>query len=188
MAVLLGWAAIARQLAPVSNTSLNRFDTLIVLGGPADADGNPTPTQLARVTEAVHEYELGRSSHLILSGAAVTNRYVEAQVMARTAEAQGVPPSAVIVEPNARNTIQNLCYATRVMKARGWKSAEVVSRPSQLPRASLILGNLPVAWATHAAPPLQPVSTLNRVAQSAREIVKTTSDLVWAQWRERCEP
>ena len=41
MLSLLAWAAIARQLAPISNTSLTRFDAIIVLGTPADSDGNP---------------------------------------------------------------------------------------------------------------------------------------------------
>ncbi len=65
---LFGWAALARQLAPTSNTSLTRFDAIIVLGAPTDEDGNPSPIQLARVTEAVHEYERGVAPRLILSG------------------------------------------------------------------------------------------------------------------------
>ena len=56
---LIAWAALARRLAPMGNTAQDRFDVLIVLGYPADADGNPSPTELARVTEAVREYEKG---------------------------------------------------------------------------------------------------------------------------------
>ena len=88
---LIAWGALARQFAPTSNTSLNRFDAIIVLGSPADRDGNPTPTQLARVTEAVHEYERGVATHLILTGGPTANRFVEARVMARTAHAQEFP-------------------------------------------------------------------------------------------------
>ena len=94
MAILVAWAVAARRLAPASNTPLNRFDVIIVLGYPADNDGNPTPIQLARVTEAAHEYERGIAARLIATGAAVSNHFVEAQVMAKTAEAQGVPASA----------------------------------------------------------------------------------------------
>ena len=64
--------------------------------------------------------------------------------MARTAEAQGVPESAIFVEPSARDTIQNACFAARIMKAHGWTSAEVVSSPSHLPRAALIFSRLPI--------------------------------------------
>ena len=65
---LLCWGTAARLLAPTSNTSLTRFDAIIVLGYPADSDGNPTPEQLARVNEGVHEYERGVAPRLIMSG------------------------------------------------------------------------------------------------------------------------
>ena len=53
MVGLVAWATIARALAPTENTTQEHFDTLIVLGYPADSDGNPTPPELERVTEAV---------------------------------------------------------------------------------------------------------------------------------------
>jgi uncharacterized SAM-binding protein YcdF (DUF218 family) len=124
---VLAWAAIARGFAPASNTSLTRFDAIIVLGSPADGDGNPTPEQLARVTEGVNEYKRGTAPRLILTGGAARNHFVEARVMARTAEAQGIPASAIFVEPQAMDTIQNACYSVRIMQVHGWHSAEVVS-------------------------------------------------------------
>ncbi len=185
---LLGWGALARLLAPVSNTSLTRFDAIIVMGSPADSDGNPTPKQLARVTEAVHEYERGVAPRLILTGGAVRNQFVEARVMARTAQAQGIPESAILVEPEARTTIQNACYAVRIMKAHGWRSAEVVSSASHLPRAAIVFSGLPLQWRTHAAPPLEPRTAANRWAESSVETLKTVRYLVWARWTESCQP
>lgn len=186
--LLLVWAMAARHLAPHENTQQNRFDAIIVLGYPADADGNPTPEQLARVTEAVHEYERGVAPHLIVTGGAAHNQHVEAQVMARTAEAQGVPALAIAIEPEARDTIQNACYAARIMKARGWNSAEVVSSPSHLPRAGMIFSRLPIAWRTHASPALEPQSSVKESAATSLETLKTVRYLVWARWIERCEP
>lgn len=186
VAGLFGWAALDRHMAPTGNTQLDRFDAIIVLGNPADADGNPTPAQLARVTEAVHEYERGVAPRLILTGGAVRNQFDEARVMARTAEAQGVPQSALFVEPSARDTIQNACYAERIMQDHGWTSAEVVSSPSHLPRAALIFSRLPIQWRTHAAPPLEPQSQISRRAIAALETLKTVRYLVWAQWWEQC--
>src|ERR1700722_17675551 len=98
IACLFAWAALARNLAPTGNTARDRFDAIIVLGYPADSDGNPTPTQLERVTEAVREYERGVPPQLIVTGGAAANHTVEPQVMARAAEAQGVPASKVIIE------------------------------------------------------------------------------------------
>jgi uncharacterized SAM-binding protein YcdF (DUF218 family) len=193
---LLGWGVAARLLAPTSNTSLTRFDAIIVLGTPADRDGNPTPEMLARVTEGVHEYERGVAPRLILSGAAAHNRFMEAQVMAATAHAQGIPNSAIFVEPQAMDTIQNACYSERIMKAHGWRSAEVVSSASHLPRAGIIFSELPLEWRTHAAPPLEPESapestpwsTAYPWAAASVETVKTVRYLIWARWRERCQP
>ena len=186
--VLLAWAAIARHLAPSSNTSITRFDAIIVLGTPADSDGNPKPTQLARVTEAVHEYERGVAPRLILTGGAASNRFVEARVMARSAEAQGIPASAIFIEPEAMDTIQNACYSVRIMKDHGWRSAEVVGGANQLPRAGLILDSLPLEWRTHAAPPLSPTSAAYQSALTAVEVLKTARYLTWARWTEHCEP
>ena len=185
---LLTWGVVARLLAPASNTSLTRFDAIIVLGNPADSDGNPTPEQLARVTEGVHEYERGVAPRLILTGGAARNHFVEARVMARTAQAQGIPESAIFVEPEAKDTMQNACYAVRIMKAHGWQSAEVVSSAYHLPRAGIIFSGLPLQWRTHAAPPLEPQSAAYVGAAASVEDLKTVRYLIWARWSERCEP
>ena len=183
---LLAWAALERTFAPTGNTKLTRFDAIIVLGSAADEDGNPTPRQLARVNEAVHEYERGVAPRLIVTGGAVANRFVEADVMARTAHAEGIPENAIFEESEARDTIQNACYAVRIMKEHGWRSAEVVSSPSHLPRAGLIFSRLPVEWGTHAAPALGPETGYQRAMAAALEVLKTARYLVWARWVERC--
>jgi uncharacterized SAM-binding protein YcdF (DUF218 family) len=183
---LLAWAVLARQLAPESNTSLARFDAIIVLGTSADSDGNPTPDQLARVTEAVHEYERGVAPRLIMTGGAAHNRFVEARVMAQTAHAEGIPEAAILVEPEAQDTIENACYSTRILRSHGWSSAEVVSSAGHLPRAALIFGRLPLQWRTHAAPLLSPESAAYRSAVTSVETLKTLRYLVWARWTEHC--
>ena len=181
IAGLLAWGLAARARAPAGNCALERFDAIIVLGAPADADGNPTPAQLARVAEAVREYERGVAPRLILTGGAVHNRFVEAEVMARTAEAQGIPADAIVVEPKARDTIENACYAERIMQAHGWDSAEIISSASHLPRAGMIFSRLPLEWRAHAAPPLGPEPGS---AQSILEVLKTVRYLAWAREME----
>jgi uncharacterized SAM-binding protein YcdF (DUF218 family) len=185
---LFGWAVVARMLAPAANTALTRFDAIIVLGTPADSDGNPSPELLARVTEGVHEYERGVAPRLILTGGAAHNRFVEARVMAQAAQAEGIPEAAIYVEPEARDTIENACYAVRIMKARGWQSAEVVSSASHLPRAAMILSGLPLEWRTHAAPPLEPESAATLGATAFVEDLKTVRYLIWSRWIEPCAP
>ncbi|MGA7858629.1 MAG: YdcF family protein [Terracidiphilus sp.] len=185
---LLAWAVIARQSAPSSNTNLTRFDAIIVLGSPADSDGNPTPEQLARVAEGVREYERDVAPRLIFTGGPAHNHFVEAEVMARAAEAQGIPKSAIFVEPEAKDTIQNACFSVRIMKAHGWRSAEVVSNPIHLPRAGIIFNRMPMEWRAHAAPPMEPVSPTNSAAAATLETLKTLRYLVYGNWAEQCAP
>jgi uncharacterized SAM-binding protein YcdF (DUF218 family) len=184
---LVAWAALARALAPMSNTELNRFDVLIVLGSPADADGNPTPMELERVNEAVDEYERGVAPRMIFTGGAAHNRFVEAQVMARTAEAHGIPKAVVFVEPEARDTIENACDSVRMMRSHGWRSAEVVSSPIHLPRAGMIFSRLPLEWRMHAAPKPGPSRTGATTAATMFEILKTVHYLAWSRQTEPCE-
>lgn len=184
--LIFAWAILARQFAALSNTSLTRFDAIIVLGYSADSDGNPTPIQLARVTEAVHEYERGVAPRLIFTGAAVANRFVEAQVMAHAAEAQGIPESAVLVEPQARDTIQNACYAVRIMNQHGWRSAEVVTSDFHLKRSAIIFSHTPIEFKMHGAPSLEAGSHDSGHAFS--ETIKTVRYLLWARQMEKCEP
>jgi uncharacterized SAM-binding protein YcdF (DUF218 family) len=188
VAGLFAWAAIARHLAPTSNTSRNHFDAIIVLGTAVDMDGNPSPGLQARVTESVREYERGVAPRLILSGGVEPNHFVEAKVMARTAEAEGIPESAIVQEARSKDTIQNGCYSMRIMESHGWHSAEVISSASHLPRAGLIFDQLPLEWRTHAAPPIQHEFVLASGYAVALETLKTVRYLLWAHRTERCEP
>lgn len=183
---LVAWAAIARAIAPTENTTQEHFDALIVLGAPADADGNPTPMELERVTEAVDEYERGVAPRMIITGGAAHNQYVEADVMARVAEAQGIPAGAIIEERTAMDTMQNTCDSLEIMRRHGWESAEVISSASHLPRAGLILNQLPLKWRTHASHALQPDGPWMQVVVTALEIAKTARYLVWARQTESC--
>ena len=182
---MLIWAIIARSIAPHANTSRQTFDAIVVLGTPADSDGNPTPELLDRITEGVHEYERGVAPHLIVTGGAAHNHFVEADVMAGVARAQGVPASAIFEEPQALDTIQNACYSTRILKAHGWRSVEVVSSAFHMPRAAMIFSRLPVEFRVHAASANLTPGYYGRAAALV-ETLKTARYLVWSRWAETC--
>ncbi len=186
VAAVLIWAVVARALAPAANASLPRFDAIIVLGSPADADGNPTPIELARVLESVREYQRGAAPRILFTGGAVSNSFVEAEVMANAAAARGIPPSAIVQERRARDTIGNACYATRIMQAHGWRSAEVISSADHLPRVGMIFSRMPIEWRLAAAPPLTPPSPVATGLRNAMETLKTVHYLVYGQWAESC--
>jgi uncharacterized SAM-binding protein YcdF (DUF218 family) len=155
-AVVLFWVIIANYEAiPSSNTALTRFDTLIVLGTPCRLDGTPSLEQRERVLEGVREFRAGVAPHMIVTGGPAHNHFVEADCMKHLAVEQGVPADDVIEENQARDTIQNIWFSHLIMEKHGWRSAEVISSPSHLPRTALILerytGRDSFAWRTHAA-------------------------------------
>ena len=154
---------------PTANTSLTHFDTIIVLGTPANADGTASPEQRERTLEGVREYKAGVAPTLIFTGGPAHNQFVEAHVMAMLALSKGVPPAAIIEEDHAQNTVQNIFYSRQIMSNSGWNSAEVVSSPSHLPRTALILEHYPIQWSTHAAPWPPEYSTWQRAAHYAVE-------------------
>lgn len=136
------------ETIPRRNTDQSHFDAIIVLGCPANPDGTPSLTQRERVTEGVVEYRRGVAPHLIVTGGPAHNQYVEADVMARFAETEGVPADAVLEEARAHDTIQNAFYSVQIMQTHGWHSAEIVSSPSHLARASLIFAHFPIRFRT----------------------------------------
>jgi uncharacterized SAM-binding protein YcdF (DUF218 family) len=150
--LVIAGAALVYRSIPSANTGLTHFDTIIVLGTPANLDGTPSPEQRERTLEGIRQFKAGIAPHLIFTGGPAHNHFVEAHTMAALALAQGVPPNAIIEEGQAQNTVQNIFYSQRIMAAQGWTSAEVVSSPSHLPRTALILKHFSMQWSTHPAP------------------------------------
>ncbi len=157
-AVFAAMVAVNHIAISSQNTSATHFDTLIVLGYPANPDGTPSPEQRERVLEGVREYKSGIAPNLIMTGGPAHNQFVEAQVMAALAEREGVPRSAIVEEPQAQNTIQNIYYSSRIMHAHSWNTAEVISSPAHIGRAAMILQAfarsepaLAIQWRTRAS-------------------------------------
>lgn len=145
-------AILTFETVPTRNCKRTHFDTIIVLGSPALLSGQPSLEERSRVLEGIKEFKDGRADHMLFTGGAAQNQFVEAQVMARLAESEGVPAGAILVEGQAQNTIQNIYFSYQIMEQKGWTSAEVVSSPSHLPRAALILEHYHFQWQEHVAP------------------------------------
>jgi uncharacterized SAM-binding protein YcdF (DUF218 family) len=137
---------------PMQDTQQAQFDVILVLGNPAKDDGSIAPVAESRVMEAIRQYRAGVAPRMLMTGGAVRNRFVEAQVMLQFARSQGVPASALLAEGESRNTIQNAYYSYKIMQAHNWTSALVVTSPSHVRRASLIFSHYPLAWRMEVAP------------------------------------
>jgi vancomycin permeability regulator SanA len=112
------------------------LDVAIALGCPADEpSGRASMCERCRVKTALRAYRAGDVSGIIMSGGAAHNRFVEADAMGDLAVARGMPEEKVDREGSALTTWMNLRYAQRIMRARGYKTALIVSTWDHLPRA-----------------------------------------------------
>lgn len=111
------------------------YDCAVVCGYPAEADGSPSGILKTRVERAAELWKTGRVRFLILSGGAVGNEFVEAEVMKAYAKELGVDPEVIRVECQAVSTYHNLKYASEIMKKEGWQDCAVVTNRWHLRKA-----------------------------------------------------
>jgi hypothetical protein len=102
-------------------------DVIIVLGCPSQGDGTPSDCQMLRADIAAALYKKGLGPHIITSGGAVQNRFVEAEALRDLLIARGIPEDVIHLEPRAEHTDENIYYSTKLMATAGWNDALVVS-------------------------------------------------------------
>lgn len=107
---------------------LQTSDAIVVISG---------DEALARYRDGVRLYQAGWAPRLIFSGAAWDGGYSNAEVMRTLAIADGIPASAILVDPNADDTYGNAVHTRDLMLAHGLKSAILVTSPYHLQRAIL---------------------------------------------------
>ena len=117
-------------------------DAIIVLGCPS-YEGNVISTTFsacvqARAHHAAQLYERGLSTHIIPSGGLTGPPPSEAAAMAQVLRSDGVPSEAITLEDRSFSTVQNIQYSRAIMRARGWRTAILVTEPNHIKRAALI--------------------------------------------------
>ncbi len=115
------------------------FDVIVVLGAAVGAGGGPSAALNRRVAEGVRRLEAGAARVLLLSGGkgggTGGGRPSEAEVMRDLALAAGVVEERLVLETESRSTLENARCLARIMRARGWTKALVVTDAVHLPRA-----------------------------------------------------
>lgn len=109
-------------------------EAVIVLGFPPRRDGRTTAVQRWRCRIAVRSLVPGRSSVLIMTGAATRGRRSEAEVMAGYArDILGVPAQQIMLEEQARSTWDNIRYSLPL--AEQFAAIKVASDPFHVRKA-----------------------------------------------------
>jgi len=109
-------------------------EAVIVLGFPPRRDGRANAVQRWRCRIAVRSLDPGRSSVLIMTGAATGGRRSEAEVMACYArDVLGVPAQQIMLEEQARSTWDNITYSLPL--AEQFSAIKIASDPFHVRKA-----------------------------------------------------
>jgi uncharacterized SAM-binding protein YcdF (DUF218 family) len=107
---------------------LEKADAIVAISGDTGA----------RAESAVTLWKAGWAPIIIFSGAAIDPESVSsAEIMRREALRQGVPESAMVIEPASATTEENAAFVARLMVERRMRSAILVTSPYHQRRASM---------------------------------------------------
>jgi vancomycin permeability regulator SanA len=110
-------------------------DVGIVFGSRVEKNGDPSPRLRVRLEAARSLYGSGLVRHLIVSGGMGKEGYDEASVMRSFLVRRGIPDSAIVMDRGGANTRRTSESAARIMRARGWRTADVVTQYFHVVRA-----------------------------------------------------
>lgn len=139
---LLIWGILATALANyiilfnplyagTHEISFAQYDTVLVFGGGMESDGTMSDLQRLRVDKAVELYHEAKVSKLIMTGDDGAHRFNEVDAMKLYAIEQGVPDTAVDIDPHGYNTYSS-CY--RASHEYHLESVIAISQTFHLPR------------------------------------------------------
>ena len=111
------------------------YDVCIVLGSPSNTDGSLSHIQKQRMDHAITLYQKGSIQKILISGAAVANCFIEAEVMKDYAIAQNVPEKDILLEKYAKNTYENLKYAADLCNKHHFSKTIIVTSGFHIRRA-----------------------------------------------------
>lgn len=122
------WAYLYRQIRDSAvRDEAQKADAIVVLGA-AQYNGRPSPVLKARLDHAYGLY-IGNYARAIITtgGYGPDPNFSEAHVSAKYLVERGVDINSIVTEQGSGNTYDSIQAASRLMQAKGWKSAVVVS-------------------------------------------------------------
>jgi uncharacterized SAM-binding protein YcdF (DUF218 family) len=145
-------------------------DAIVVLGARVLPGGTPGASLARRADHAAALYRQGLAPVIVCSGGVEDAPPSEAAAACARIAAQGVPSAALVLEERAQSTEENALYVAALMRARGWRSAIVVSDGYHLYRAQLLFAQAGViAYPSPAQATAGPMTPFERFARALRE-------------------
>jgi len=123
------FVAVWRAAHTDDASRIEHADVIIVLGA-AQYSGTPSPVFVGRLEQAANLYDQGRSTRVLVVGANQPGDIeTEAEAGRNWLVHDGLPSTAVFADPQGNTTLESLQGAAAFMRARGLRSAFLVSDP-----------------------------------------------------------
>jgi len=128
LAVIFGWSRRAAE---------GRADAIVVLGA-AQYGGRPSPVLRARLDHALVLWKSARADRVVLTGGRRSGDLIsEAAAGQRYLVRRGVPPQAILLEPNGRTSLASMDGAAALLQA--WRDSLPSTVRDTMPRRASIL-------------------------------------------------
>jgi len=167
------WTYLYRQIRDSAvRDEAQPADAIVVLGA-AQYNGRPSPVLKARLDHAYDLYKKGLAQAIITTGSYGPDpNFSEAQVSTKYLVQRGVNVTDIVTEQGSGTTRDTIQAASGLLKAKGWKSALVVSDGFHLYRVKRMFSDKGVLAYTSPAPnsPIE-VAASQRFWHSIREVI-----------------
>jgi uncharacterized SAM-binding protein YcdF (DUF218 family) len=131
---------LERDFPSLPLAEIEKADAIVLLGGAMRGDPRmgilPDLNQYAdRLVHAVALYKAGKARQLLLTGGSPPGSRSEAQLMQDVLAVMGIPPEAIILEDQSKNSHDNAVNSARMLRERGMNRILLVTSAFHMPRA-----------------------------------------------------
>lgn len=167
------WTYLYRQIRDSAvRDEVQKADAIVVLGA-AQYNGRPSPVLKARLDHAYELYMQGYAHAIITTGSYGPDpNFSEAHVSTKYLVQRGIDISTIVTEQGSGSTHDSIQAASRLLHAKGWNKALVVSDGFHLFRVkTMFADNGILAYASPAPNSPIEVAASRRFWHSMREVV-----------------
>ena len=167
------WSYLYRQIRDHATRDEAQTADAIVILGAAQYNGRPSPVFKARLDHALVLFRKGYAPSIITTGGYGPDpNFSEAQVGTQYLVQHGVSPAVMVTEQGSGSTSDSIQAVSRLMQAKGWKAALVVSDGFHLFRLKRMFEHNGIVVFTSPAPnsPIE-ASSSERFFYSMREVL-----------------
>jgi uncharacterized SAM-binding protein YcdF (DUF218 family) len=136
---------------------------IVILGYGLLPDGSVRPELVDRLRAGLIAAVASPASPIIVTGGNPQNGTTEADAMARWLIGRGVPAERVLLDRDARTTVENATGAARTMAGAGVRDAVLITSADHLPRAAADFAHDGIALAATLAPEQIPGPLLSQL-------------------------